>query len=97
MFSLFFLNIFLFFNILYMVTIQVVLKNEFGEFIGKKASMTPENYKKLLDISKGFFNSGGFELSCEDGSYIVFPPDIVRKSILIVKKIQEDKDKNNEI
>jgi hypothetical protein len=76
-----------------MVTIQVVLKNEFGEFIGKKASMTPENYKKLLDISKGFFNSVGFELTCEDGSYIVFPPEIVKKSILIIRKIEKIEDK----
>jgi hypothetical protein len=73
-----------------MVTIQLVLKNEFGEFYGKKATMSPENYKKLIEIANGFFNNSGFELSCEDDSYVVFAPEIVKKSILIVKKIKEE-------
>lgn len=75
-----------------MITVQLVLKNEFGEFFGKKVKMNPENYKKLIEISNGFYNNNGFELSCEDGSYVVFAPDIVKKSILIVKKISEEKE-----
>ena len=70
--------------------VQLILKNEFGEFLGKKVSMLEEKYKQLIEIANGFYNKDGFELSCEDGSYIVFPPDIVKKSILIVKKIKED-------
>jgi hypothetical protein len=72
------------------VTIQLVFKNEFGEFIGKKATMSREKYKELLTIVNGFYNNNGFELSCEDGTFVVFPPEIVKKSILIVKKIEKD-------
>lgn len=73
-----------------MITVQLVLKNEFGEFLGKKVSMSEDKYKQLVEIANGFYNKDGFELSCEDGSYMVFAPEIVKKSILIVKKIKED-------
>jgi hypothetical protein len=35
---------------------------------------------------KRFYNSG-FELTLEDESFVVFPPDIVQQSILKVVKI----------
>ena len=41
-------------------------------------------------IAKTFYNGGGFELTCEDGSYAIFPPEIVKKSVLVIhKKITE--------
>ena len=65
--------------------IQIVLENKFGEFLGKRAFVTEEQYQKILNMSKSFY-SGGFELTCEDGTFVVFPPEIVNKSILKVKK-----------
>jgi hypothetical protein len=66
--------------------IQIVLENEYGEFKGKIASVTEEQYLNILNMSKSFY-SRGFELTCEDGTFVVFPPEIVNKSILKVKKI----------
>lgn len=73
-----------------MVIIQVLFRCEWGEFLGKKSKMSEENYIKLIDISKNFYKSEGFELSCEDGSFLVVPPDIVKKSILVIKKVKEN-------
>ena len=70
------------------VEIQIVLKNHFGEFLGKKSVLNEDQYKNLLQMSKSFYNGSGFELTCEDGSFVVFPPEIVRQSILLVKKIK---------
>ena len=66
--------------------VQLVLKNKFGEFIGKKAYISQEQYDGLIKMSKTFYTSGGFELTCEDESYAIFPPSIVEESILIINK-----------
>ena len=39
-----------------------------------------------LKMSKKFYSAGGFELTLEDGSFMVFPPDIVLESILTITK-----------
>ena len=66
--------------------IQIVLENDFGQFLGKRAFVTEEQYQNILNMSKNFY-SRGFELTCEDGTFVVFPPEVVNKSILKVKKI----------
>jgi hypothetical protein len=68
--------------------IQLVLQNKFGEFKGKKVNLSEENYLKLLEMVKHFYDSG-FELTLEDESFAVFPPDIVQQSILKVVKIEQ--------
>jgi len=76
-----------------MVTMQLIFTNEYGEFIGKKVNMGEEDYKKLVEICKNFYNNNGFELSCEDGSFVIFPPEIVKKSFLTIKKIENNIEK----
>lgn len=75
--------------------IQIILTNEFGEYKGRKAQITQNQYDEFIEMSKTFYNKGGFELTCEDGSFVVFPPEIVKKSVLkidnkiINKNVQE--------
>jgi hypothetical protein len=69
-----------------MYQIQLVLINKFGEFRGKPANIDGETLESLTKMSKTFYVSGGFELTCEDGSYAIFPPDIVKESILVINK-----------
>lgn len=73
--------------------IQLIIINEFGEFRGIKAQVESSDYDKIVKLSKNFYSSGGFELSCEDGSYVILPPDLVQKSILKIDKklIKEEK------
>lgn len=66
--------------------VQLVLKNKYGTFIGKKAILSYDNLESLISMSKTFYSTGGFELTCEDGSYAIFPPNIVQESILIINK-----------
>jgi hypothetical protein len=72
-----------------MIDIKIVLVNKYGEFVGRKATLSEESYKGLLEMVKTFYTSGGFELTLEDDSFVVFPPDIVKESILKVVKIKE--------
>ena len=66
--------------------VQLILKNKYGDFIGKKAYLDEDQYKTLLKMSGTFYTAGGFELTCEDESYVIFSPKIVEESILIINK-----------
>jgi len=73
--------------------IQLIVINEFGEFRGIKAQLGSDDCEKIVNKSKSFYLSGGFELTCEDGSYLILPPDLVQKSILKInrKLVKEEK------
>ena len=76
----------------FLYEVQLVLTNEFGEYRGARVNIASEYYDNLVKMSKSFYSGGGFELTCEDGSYAIFPPEIVKKSVLVIhKKITEIK------
>ncbi len=75
-----------------MVTIKLVLVNTYGEFVGRKAELSLENYNDLLAMVKTFYMNDGFELTLEDGTFVVFSPEIVKQSILKVVKVNEELD-----
>lgn len=76
----------------FLYEVQLILTNEFGEYRGTKVNIAAEYYDNLVKMSKSFYSGGGFELTCEDGSYAIFPPEIVKKSVLVIhKKITEIK------
>lgn len=62
--------------------VQIEIENSFGKFKSGKSSLSKENYDQLINMSKKFYITGGFELECEDGTFIIFPPEIVKNSIL---------------
>lgn len=70
--------------------IQMVITNEFGEFRGRKFVVNESDYKKIITVATGFYSSGGFDLVCEDGGFMVFPPEITQKSILKINKSLKD-------
>jgi hypothetical protein len=69
-----------------MYQVQLVLINKFGEFKGKPAEIDEETLQSLIEMSKTFYMSGGFELTCEDNKYVIFAPEIVKESILVINK-----------
>lgn len=68
--------------------IQISIQNEFGEFLGEVLEITEEQYENVKNLSKSFYESG-FELTDKDGNFIVFSPEIVKKSILKISIINE--------
>jgi len=66
--------------------VQIVILTKYGEFWGKKTTLSDGKYESLLQIAKNFYSSGGFELTLEDGGFIVVPPDVVQQSILRIQK-----------
>ncbi len=69
--------------------IQIVLINEFGEFRGEHLNVTVQQYSNIVNMSKNFYETG-FEMTGEEGEFLIFPPEIVKKSILKVNILEED-------
>jgi hypothetical protein len=66
--------------------IQISIRTEFGQYDGEILEVDQERYEKIKDASTGFFLNG-FEMNLADGSFIVIPPEIIRKSILLIYKL----------
>lgn len=73
------------------IEVQYIIINGYGEFKGEIMILNEEQYLNIIELSKTFYNSG-FELYCEDGSFVVFPPEIVRSSILKINRKIIEKD-----
>jgi len=65
-----------------MYKIQIEIENSFGKFRTGESTINKEGYDELINMSRTFYITGGFEITCEDGTFIVFPPEIVKNSIL---------------
>lgn len=76
--------------------IQISLKNEFGEFRGDIMDLTEDQHRKIIELSKTFYETG-FEMDSEDGGFIIFPPEIVKRSILKVNILKENSNENTQI
>lgn len=73
------------------IEIQYIVINEYGEFKGEIMIVNSEQCSTIIELSKNFYE-GGFELNCDDGSFMVFPPEIVRKSVLKINRKIVEKD-----
>jgi hypothetical protein len=61
--------------------IQVHIINEYGVFDGEILEVNQEQYNNIAEMSKNFHITG-FEMTTEDGGFIIIPPELVKKSIL---------------
>lgn len=66
--------------------VKIIVINEHGEFKGRTSIVSSDDYINICNMAKSFYVKGGFELTLEDDNYIVFPPEIVQKSILKIEK-----------
>lgn len=66
--------------------VKIIVINEYGKFVGRTSVVSYEDYNNICNIAKSFYTKGGFELTLEDDNYVVFPPEIVQKSILKIEK-----------
>lgn len=66
----------------------MIIKNELGEFHSERMIVTEKQYTDMVEISKNFYTQEGFDMWLQDG-FMVVPPDIVKKSILLLKIIED--------
>ena len=66
--------------------IQLVLITEYGTFFGEIFEVSGEQYDNIVNFSKNYYETG-FEMNLEDGGFAIFSPEMVKKSILKIDKI----------
>ena len=71
--------------------IQISILNDLGKFQSEAIVVTTDEYKKLIEVSKGFYVTG-FEMWIDNG-FMVFPPEITKKSILTINVIEDGTEK----
>ena len=73
--------------------VEMIMKNELGEFHSEKMTVTSDQYLELIEVSKKFYlvEETGFEMWLEDG-FMVVPPEITKKSILLINILEYDKE-----
>ena len=70
------------------MTIKLKIENHLGTYDSEELEVTDEQYNELVESSKGFwYTEPSFHMWLEDG-VAIFPPDIIRQSILSIKIIQ---------
>jgi hypothetical protein len=68
--------------------LQIIIQNDFGQFKGQVLDADEERFKNIKDASTTFYLTG-FEMTLEDGNFIVIPPSIVQRSILTINIIKD--------
>lgn len=68
--------------------VKLILKTDLGEFESNTMNLSEEQFRNLNEMSRSFYGSG-FEMLLENG-FLVAAPEIVRRSILIVKILEEE-------
>jgi hypothetical protein len=68
-----------------MIQIQIEILTTFGTFKSKKIILNDDKVEEFQNMSREYYRTG-LELDLEDGSFIIFPPDIVKNSIFKINK-----------
>lgn len=66
------------------MNIRMVLKCDLGEYKSEEMDVTEEQFNSLVEMSKSFYMNGGFEMHLDNG-FLVVPPEIIKKSILMIE------------
>jgi hypothetical protein len=66
--------------------IQLVLITEYGTFFGEIFEVSEDQYDNIVNFSKNYYETG-FEMNLEDGGFAIFSPEMIKKSILKIDKV----------
>lgn len=68
--------------------VQFILLTEFGDFTSMPIPIEGEDeFNEILERSKNYWNDE-FEFFQEDGGYVIFTPELMKKSILKINKYE---------
>ena len=66
--------------------IQLVLYTDFGQFTGEIFEVNEEQYQNIVNLSKNYYETW-FEMTLQDGGFAIFSPEMIKKSILKIDRI----------
>lgn len=65
--------------------IQIELITDFGIFKSELSEIEDDKLEEFKQLSKSYYKTG-LELDLEDGSFAIFTPDTIKKSIFKIKQ-----------
>jgi len=65
--------------------IHFEITTEFGKFAFEKMEVDENIFLEMKNISKNYYESG-FEMTTEEGDFVVISPELLKKSVLIIKR-----------
>ena len=78
--------------------ISIEIHTKIGIYKGEHLTVNEEQYAGLLTLSKEFYKQGdqgvGFETRLDDGSFCVIAPEILKDSVMILRKIKKEDEKD---
>lgn len=78
------------------MVISIEIHTKIGIYKGEHLNVNEEQYAGLLTLSKDFYKQGdngvGFETRLEDGSFCVIAPELLKNSVMLLRKIKIKKD-----
>jgi len=68
--------------------VQFILITEFGDFTSILMPIIgEEEFEMIKEKSQNYWETG-FEMTLEDGGYIIFTPEVTKKSILKISRYE---------
>ena len=68
--------------------VQIELLTKYGSFLGEVMVVDLPKFTKLMEISKMYHTQGGFDMWLEDGSYVIVPPEVLKDSTMILRRLK---------
>lgn len=70
-----------------MKNVYIEIQCEFGTFKTNVIQISDEDYPEFI-LKVNEYHKGTFSSITNDGNYIVIPPEVLKKSILIVREFE---------
>ena len=67
------------------MNVKISIITQFGEYISSLI-VSEEEYYNLIEISKGYYNTG-FDMKLDSGGHVIIPPEIIAKSVMVISII----------
>lgn len=78
--------------------VSIEVHTKIGIYKGEHLNVNEEQYAGLVTLSKDFYKQGeqgvGFETRLEDESFCVIAPEILKNSVMILRKIKKEDEKD---
>lgn len=73
-----------------MLSIRMKVINDLGTFMSEVMKVSEKQYLQLVEMSKAFWITDmSFSMWTDNGA-IIFPPEVAKKSILIIEILREN-------
>lgn len=68
--------------------VQFILITEFGDFTSNLIPIMDDNeFETIKNMSQNYWETG-FEMTLEDGGFMIFTPEVTKKSILKINRYE---------